>query len=294
MLLSSSLPGLVVNPPGETNGPVTPTLFNQLGISSSAAAKLDTALEDGELYGDIRVWSSGTAPGEVVEIVAYHLSTLYNAETFLAGEEVAAGTALTGRFPVSGVADAEGFSGVAYNDAGSPFDEISVTFGKANVMVEVVVGSPTGALTRSDAASLVVRQSAALPGGPLNPVTPSNENGAYELGEALVPTLLVIALIWALVVQRRKRRLNRAALTIRDYPWIPRDSAAQSPSSFSVATRPDWRGQSSSRQPSARPASLAPDPGPGVRSIPNGDETAAPTRPPLSADDQRTNWWNEP
>jgi hypothetical protein len=204
VLSQSPVPGFAAEPPGEYNGPINQSNESFLTIGSNDPAYIQQQLANGNLTGYIRAWHS---PGNAVGIVALSYNDSSQTGALLAGLQKGVSESGPSSFPVTSVADASG--SIAHQPvSGVPMTEYSVTFGRGNVVFDVVLASATGTLTTADAQSVAASQATRAGGPAVLPQAPPTlaARAAHDFGEAVgfvaIPAVLVLLIVRAV---RKKR-----------------------------------------------------------------------------------------
>ncbi len=215
IVLAQTLPGLVAEPPGPSNGPITEA--NASAVDPEDVAAVDRDLANGSLTGYVRVWSHDPPDGDDAIIVAYTWDNPDEAAGFVAGAEHSAQVAGDPFFDVPGIPAAVGFSG-ALTLSGAPSTVRTVVFARGSTAFGVELVTTTGDITTSEAIEVAARQAAAAPGPAVAPLSPSSTPpGSYELGEGIVFLLIPGIAIGIIAVSVSRSRNRRRP----DYPPSP-------------------------------------------------------------------------
>jgi hypothetical protein len=166
VILSETIPGLVVAPPGNENGPITQTNISAVlgGASSPAVTELGDQLKSGDVSGYIRAWRHEPPNGDAVVINAFAFSNPGDGQSFLGG--VVGGLqqqAGVTPFAVPGVAGATGYT-IHSSTQGTPITEYLIAFEKGNTYYQISVVSESGDLSSNDAVRVATDQAANAPG----------------------------------------------------------------------------------------------------------------------------------
>ncbi len=248
VVLTSTLPGLVLSPPGSGNGPITPSnVSSATGLTGSAATLFAQHLEDGDVSGYARTWVHQPLNGDAVEILALDFTDQGNTASFLTSfNQSTAGKSGVTTFAVPGIAGAAGYR-LEASTASGPAAEYLVTFGRSGTAFTVAVLSTSGDLTNADAVALATRQAANAPGAPPSTSGSSTSTWASKVGEIVGAALLIILVVGLIVIGvqrgRRKRSVTNTAPTDgfqpRTYqPNAVQPSTVRAPSSSSYPPPP--------------------------------------------------------
>jgi len=233
VVLPQTLPGLVADPPGPTNGPITQANASVLGASSTGTSAIKQQLANGDLSGYLRVWTRQPHNGDDAVILALNISDPTQVGTFLAGFNHGESSVATSSFSVPGISGASGFLDHR-PESGQPATEYSITFARGNTVFEVDFATITGDITLNDAVSVAARQAANTSGPVQSPVTPSGSvdpmlHVSYVIGEVM---FWVVVILLPLGLIQRHRRKKRAALSMTpdtSMPFPPSGGAVRSP-----------------------------------------------------------------
>jgi len=216
VLLSHTLPGFIVSPPGARNGPINQSNLSLVtgGTSSPADTQFAQLLASGNVSGYIRSWVHLPVNGDAIVVEAFQFQDQSQAASFVNGEN--------GSLPqqpgvspwaVPSVPGAAGYL-VHTSAAGTPISEYVVVFGKGNTDVQVILVTQSGDLTAADATALASQQWASVP-------TPTNWTPII----ALLSFIGVVVLSLLIILVARTRRYPDAFTVqpmARDVgPWGP-------------------------------------------------------------------------
>ncbi len=171
VMLTSPLPGFVADPPGPTNGAITPANADQPGLGSGSAllAQLST---DGQLTSFVRTWHDA-ASGDGIDLIATRFQDADLMSQFLrevagaqrgtrmrvAGDAAAEGYATFGTFDGLGVADYV----VTFTEGDTVFVLAVVTRGDLTAFNAVKVAQVQADAASAPAAAAVIGQASAGP-----------------------------------------------------------------------------------------------------------------------------------
>lgn len=217
VVLSQSLPSLVVSPPGIRNGPITESNLNLVTGESSGAAETQFAqlLASGNVNGYIRVWGHQPANGDAVVISAFQFQDPTQAASLVSGENGSLAQQ-TGVSPLAtpNVPGATGYL-VHTSVSGSPITEYVVVFEKGSTDIQLAVLTESGDVTTADVTALASQQWANIP--TLTDWTPIVR---------LISLVGVLLLSLSIVLVARKRRYSPVFTARRQgvagaSPWAP-------------------------------------------------------------------------
>jgi len=212
VVLTDTLPGLVVNPPGATNGPINDSNVSVLGATASQVAAVKQQLANGNLFGYIRIWSSQVPQSrDAVVILALNITDTSQVGGFLADFNHGISSVASESFDTPDIAGGSGFTD-HLPLSGQPATEYAVTFARGNTVFEVELATITGDLNVNDELSVASQQAAQAPGSVKSPVTPaatdsspttSTQNVSYVLGEVTFCLLVAILIVYLIKKTRR-------------------------------------------------------------------------------------------
>lgn len=234
VVLTHTLPGLVENPPGPINGPITSSNFDVFsggllsGSAGDSTAAVRQQLADGDVSGYVRTWSRHAPEnGDSAVIVAFSLADSTQVVSLLGGINEGMSPASTAVYNVPDVAGATGY--VQHQPlSAQPGTEYAVTFARGNIVFEVEVATITGRYTVNDAEYLASLQAAKAPGAVQVPPSPTatappsvapsspasgvsgtstNQGGFNAFG--LVAIGVSIAILTLFLIRRRGRRSTK-------------------------------------------------------------------------------------
>ena len=217
VVLSQSLPNLVVSPPGIRNGPITESNLNLVTGESSGAAETQFAqlLASGNVNGYIRAWAHQPANGDAVVISAFQFQDPAQAASLVSGEN----GSLAQQTGVSTLAmpNVPGATGYLVHTSvfGSPITEYVVVFGKGSTDIQLDALTESGDITAADVTALASQQWANIP-------TPTDWTPIVRLTSVIGALLLSLGIV--LVARTRRyppvftaRRQGAAGAS----PWAP-------------------------------------------------------------------------
>jgi hypothetical protein len=204
VVLSNTLPGMVVAPPGVANGPITESGLELLGLDPATASAMQAHLADGSMSGYIRTWSRQPANGDAVVIEGFQFQEAPAADAFLSGAD----NQLRTLSPVLGsVQSATG--AVRYTMATSTTGPLQrlVFFAQGTDAFLITVRSPADDLTTVNLVSLVVRQAGRVSGSTSGSSSSGgNASMAHKAGEIFGVVACVALIIGLITIWWRPRR----------------------------------------------------------------------------------------
>ncbi len=189
VVLSDSLPGFVVSPPGPDNGPVTGSRISASGI----AALAQHVLGGGSPTGYVRTWTRGT---DSVGIGSIRYDDAGVLTDIVSGLNRAVSQTAVSTFDVPGVSGASGFVETG-TSGGQSVTAYVVDFVQGNELFMVQVQTVSGDVGQADAVSLASRQAAQANGGTVL-------TDPWLLGPAAA-VLLVLLVVVPVLIRRRER-----------------------------------------------------------------------------------------
>jgi hypothetical protein len=255
VILSDTLPGMVLSPSGTTNGPLNQANVNLFNAGTSETAAIDQQLSNGNLSGYLRVWTQQPPAGDGAVVLALELKDASLAAPFLGDFNLGVRSSGASSFSVPQISGATGFSDqIAVS--GVPATAYAVTFARGDTIFSVELVTESGDLAPSDAIALAARQATAAPGAPSAPVTSSGTRQphpvrvgpivGFVVGAGILIGLVILLLV---LVRHRKRRFTITT----SYPGV-----------FSHEFSPVGFSSSFARPVSYAPPSLAPRPIPSL------------------------------
>ena len=225
VVLADTLPGLVANPPGPTNGPINKSNVGLFGGNGGGTSGLAQHLADGDVSGEVRFWVHRPPDGDGVVISAFQFKDPKQVGVFLAGLDSGYRRVATGTFDVPGILGGSGYT-AHVSASGTPSTAYIVTFAKGSIDFEVQVISASGDLTKADARAVATRQAASAPGGLRAPAAPAGTSGVVRAGEIVGYVLLamvavVLVTLGVRLVARRPRPRRRPVVTPAWYAFPP-------------------------------------------------------------------------
>jgi len=217
VVLSETLPGFVVSPPGPKNGPVDQSNLNLFGGDGDANVSLAPELADGDVSGLYRFWVHQPLNGDGIVISAFQFKSAGKAARYLGDLDAGYSLVSAATFAVPALSGASGYI-ANVSASGSPATAYVVTFAKGGTTFEVQVITAGGDLTSTDAVSLATAQSAAAPGAPQDaivpPVTHGSDRNAVIVGSVAL-AVIVVAIALLVAPRNRRRRISRRSGTSR-------------------------------------------------------------------------------
>ena len=216
LILTSTLPGLALAPPGPQNGPLTQATLALLGPMGSA---LEPDFSTAQVTGYIRVWSASPSDGSGVVIVGFRWSSRQDAENFLAGTQHPQGGAAA--LPIS-TSIPGAVAAVLEVPAGNQTrSEYSVAFVRGDLAFDVETVS-NGNISEAEALQVAASQASRVPGTVGTAVQPKDaESSSYRAGEAFGALLLIGSLVAVIWLTARRRRPPRATTESPSWPAPP-------------------------------------------------------------------------
>ncbi|HWD53033.1 MAG TPA: DUF2510 domain-containing protein [Acidimicrobiales bacterium] len=214
VVVPDALPGMVVSPPGITNGPLNQANVNLFNAGPTETAAINQQLTNGDMSGYLRAWAQPTASGDGAVIIAFAFKDATRVAGFLGDFNSGVRESGASSFSVSQIPGASGFSD-QISDSGALVAVDAVTFARGNIIFCVELVSPSADLASRDAIAFAARQAANAPGVAAGPVAPSASrvNASNRAGQIIgfvVGAAILIGLVALLVflVRRRKRRFT--------------------------------------------------------------------------------------
>jgi hypothetical protein len=204
-VLSSTLPGLVLAPPGAGNGPVTGASLEQLGVASATASTVQGDVNDGALSGYFRTWSRQPTNGDEIAVGAFRFRSQLAADAFVAG---ANNDVKVQRGVVQ--------DNVASVPGASLYSEPMMTAGSTQLAFFtqgpyaflITVRSPSGDLTLQDAVTLADRQAARVSAAAAGFSASTSGSRLFRVGEVVGVLALAGLLVWLVSMWFRPRRTS--------------------------------------------------------------------------------------
>jgi hypothetical protein len=210
VVLADTLPGMVVAPPGPTNGPATvAVLQHYLPVDKATGDKLTLDVAGGIATMYVRSWTSRLQNGDSVFIFAFQFTNpaeqLLWLASFNAGLLAQPGVA---PLSVPGISGVHGYTTHLPASSGVPFTQRYVSFNKGDIAF-VVLMSSQGDLADADAVGVAVQQAITAPG------SSSSKILAYKVGEGIGAALLVLVIVVVIrKIAHRKRTRSSVGVTV--------------------------------------------------------------------------------
>jgi hypothetical protein len=214
LILTSTLPGLVLAAPGPQNGPLTQATLALLGPMGSA---LEPDFSSAHVTGYIRVWSPSPSDGSGVVIVGFRWSSQQDAESFLAGTQHPQGGAAVQ--PITTSIPGAVAAALQVPTGNQTRSEYSVAFVRGDLAFDVETIS-NGNISEAQALQVAASQASRVPGPVGTPVQPRDTySSAYKAGEGFGALLLISAVVAAIWLTARRKRPPRNMT--EPPPWSP-------------------------------------------------------------------------
>lgn len=213
IILQNALPGMVQEPLGPLNGPLTPsTLQSYLGAGASTNG-FDQAISNGSATAYLRMWVTNPPDGQFAEIMAVSLPNSADGGAAMYGVQQGLGGDQIGHFDVPGIPGAVGATTVT-SQKGTTASAEMVFFAKGTTLIAVILGQMTTAANpevseqaQSQVIQLAQAQAARVSSG--FTLFGSNEGWAITLGEYIgifAGGATAIGVVIYLVVRAGRRR----------------------------------------------------------------------------------------